>query len=94
MDHQHSEAARGNVPMRTRAEGSGQRLNYFAYGSNMSLARLRARIPSAEKVGSFMLREHSLRFHPLLGVATDVQLLRAWDSSRDVINANNNNNNT
>lgn len=39
------------------------RMNYFAYGSNMSLARLRARVPSAEKIGSFMLWEHSLRFH-------------------------------
>ncbi|CAM3621536.1 gamma-glutamylcyclotransferase family protein [Parendozoicomonas haliclonae] len=36
---------------------------YFAYGSNMSLARLRARIPSAEPLGHHQLAQHDLRFH-------------------------------
>ena len=38
---------------------------YFAYGSNMSVKRLRARVPSAEKVGVGRLRCHSLRIHKL-----------------------------
>lgn len=36
---------------------------YFAYGSNMSLARLRARVPSARRLGAFELDGHELRFH-------------------------------
>jgi len=36
---------------------------YFAYGSNMSSRRLRARVPSARKVGNAVLERHSLRFH-------------------------------
>lgn len=36
---------------------------YFAYGSNMSLARLRGRVSSAERLGCFSLSEHVLRFH-------------------------------
>jgi len=38
-------------------------LNYFAYGSNMSLERLRQRVPSAERVGTYRLDHHSLKFH-------------------------------
>ncbi|WP_372987826.1 gamma-glutamylcyclotransferase family protein [Marinobacter sp.] len=38
-------------------------MKYFAYGSNMSLPRLKARVPSAERIGMFVLVEHSLRFH-------------------------------
>ncbi|MBW4936198.1 gamma-glutamylcyclotransferase family protein [Marinobacter sp. F4206] len=38
-------------------------MKYFAYGSNMSLPRLKERVPSAERVGRFVLVEHSLRFH-------------------------------
>lgn len=38
-------------------------MKYFAYGSNMSLLRLRARVPNAERIGMFTLMEHSLRFH-------------------------------
>jgi gamma-glutamylcyclotransferase len=38
---------------------------YFAYGSNMSLSRLRERVPSAEAVGCFSLNGHDLRFHKL-----------------------------
>ncbi|CAH0991565.1 hypothetical protein SIN8267_01674 [Sinobacterium norvegicum] len=37
-------------------------LYYFAYGSNMSMARLRQRVPSAEKLGIFALASHELRF--------------------------------
>lgn len=63
MGHLHSDPGGANSLARGRAAGTGQRLNYFAYGSNMSLARLRARVPSAEKIGSFILAGHSLRFH-------------------------------
>lgn len=38
-------------------------MKYFAYGSNMSLPRLKERVPSAERIGVFTLVEHSLRFH-------------------------------
>ena len=38
-------------------------MHYFAYGSNMSLARLRARIPSARRIGTYRLQAHELRFH-------------------------------
>lgn len=40
-------------------------MKYFAYGSNMSIARLRQRTPSAERVGTFILTGHELRFHQL-----------------------------
>lgn len=36
---------------------------YFAYGSNMSLKRLQARVPSARPVGLAHLEAHQLRFH-------------------------------
>ncbi|QID18431.1 gamma-glutamylcyclotransferase [Nitrogeniibacter mangrovi] len=38
-------------------------LTYFAYGSNMSVARLRARIPGAQRLGLATLAGHVLRFH-------------------------------
>jgi len=38
-------------------------LNYFAYGSNMSLARLAGRVPSASSMGLAMLEQHQLCFH-------------------------------
>ncbi|WP_116473083.1 gamma-glutamylcyclotransferase [Zobellella maritima] len=38
-------------------------MNYFAYGSNMSLARLRRRVPSARSLGAYKLTGHALRFH-------------------------------
>jgi hypothetical protein len=41
----------------------GGSLKYFAYGSNMSLPRLKERVPSAERLGVYTLAEHSLRFH-------------------------------
>ena len=40
-------------------------MRYFAYGSNMSLSCLRARVPSAQRIGSFTLIEHDLRFHKI-----------------------------
>ena len=36
---------------------------YFAYGSNLSLARLRQRVPSAERLGVYKLPGYALRFH-------------------------------
>ncbi len=36
---------------------------YFAYGSNMSSHRLRARVPSAHKMINAVLTGHQLRFH-------------------------------
>jgi len=35
---------------------------YFAYGSNMAVERLRARVPSASLVGTAVLGGHALRF--------------------------------
>ncbi len=40
-------------------------MKYFAYGSNMSIARLRERTPSAKRVGTFILTGHELCFHKL-----------------------------
>ncbi|MEZ5479484.1 MAG: gamma-glutamylcyclotransferase family protein [Thiolinea sp.] len=36
---------------------------YFAYGSNLSLARLQARVPSAVPLGCYQLNGYDLRFH-------------------------------
>jgi gamma-glutamylcyclotransferase len=38
-------------------------VKYFAYGSNMSISRLRERVPSALALGCHSLKEHDLRFH-------------------------------
>ncbi|GGC01905.1 hypothetical protein GCM10011352_30060 [Marinobacterium zhoushanense] len=38
-------------------------MHYFAYGSNMSIARLRNRVPSAKRLGRYRLESHDLRFH-------------------------------
>lgn len=38
-------------------------MKYFAYGSNMSLLRLRQRVPSARRINTCILKKHSLRFH-------------------------------
>ncbi len=40
-------------------------MKYFAYGSNMFCARLKAknRVPSAQKIGVYTLTKHDLRFH-------------------------------
>lgn len=37
--------------------------NYFAYGSNMFVPRLRDRVPSAVVIGVYTLPEHQLKFH-------------------------------
>lgn len=37
--------------------------HYFAYGSNMSHARLQARVPSAKPICNAYLPGHALRFH-------------------------------
>jgi hypothetical protein len=39
------------------------KLNYFAYGSNMSSRRLKARVPSATVIGTGVLSGHRLAFH-------------------------------
>lgn len=39
-----------------------QRAFYFAYGSNMAVERLRARVPSASLMGTAALAGHALRF--------------------------------
>jgi len=44
------------------APGPGEVL-YFAYGSNMLTARLRARVPSCRPLGVAWLPGHELRFH-------------------------------
>jgi gamma-glutamylcyclotransferase len=38
-------------------------IKYFAYGSNMPLARLQQRVPSAKLVGAFFIKGYDLRFH-------------------------------
>ena len=38
-------------------------MNYFAYGSNMALDRLRQRVSSACFLGVYTLNKHDLRFH-------------------------------
>ncbi len=38
---------------------------YLAYGSNMSLRRMIARIPGAERIGIAILEGHQLRFHKI-----------------------------
>ncbi len=38
-------------------------MNYFSYGSNMSIKRLRDRVPSATKIGNGVLKRHQLKFH-------------------------------
>ena len=38
-------------------------MNYFSYGSNMSIRRLRVRVPSASRLGVGVLRSHELKFH-------------------------------
>lgn len=49
-------------PLKTHAEPP-EPVVYFAYGSNMSTARLRKRMPSCEPLGVASLQGHALRFH-------------------------------
>jgi len=41
----------------------GGMVKYFAYGSNMSLLRLKERVPSAIRLETVTLNNHQLRFH-------------------------------
>ncbi len=40
-------------------------MHYFAYGSNMSLPRLQARLNTVEKLGVYQLKHHRLTFNML-----------------------------
>lgn len=42
-----------------------KRIHYFSYGSNMSIRRLLARVPSAIKVGTGVPGRHELKFHKI-----------------------------
>ena len=50
-------------PLKDVETGPPEPTEYFAYGSNMATARLRARMPSAEPLGLAALPGHELRFH-------------------------------
>lgn len=39
-----------------------EHIYYFAYGSNMSVKRIQARVPSAQKMGVYFITEHQLNF--------------------------------
>jgi cation transport regulator ChaC len=53
----------GIQPLRNVETGPPEATVYFAYGSNMSTARLRVRMPSAEPLGTATLPGYALRFH-------------------------------
>lgn len=46
-----------------RQTGTLAGMNYFAYGSNLSLRRLRQRVPGVVPLGVWRLQYHDLRFH-------------------------------
>lgn len=50
-------------PLKDTKAGPPEHVVYFAYGSNMSTARLRERMPSCNPLGLATLPGHSLRFH-------------------------------
>lgn len=50
-------------PLPNTGAGPPELTEYFAYGSNMSTARLRARMPSCRPIGVAILPGHTLRFH-------------------------------
>lgn len=52
-------------PLKNVKTGPPKASVYFAYGSNMSTARLRTRMPSCKPLGIATLPGHSLRFHKL-----------------------------
>ncbi|MDP4535349.1 gamma-glutamylcyclotransferase family protein [Alkalimonas collagenimarina] len=59
---------------------------YFAYGSNMSLARLRQRVPSAERLGVYQLPGYQLRFHKAsLDGSAKCDALYTGDASHQVL---------
>lgn len=47
----------------TLPETTGERLRYAAYGSNLHPLRLRARLPSAELIGTGRIDDYSVHFH-------------------------------
>ena len=51
------------TPLDDTNTGPPEHVEYFAYGSNMSTARLRERMPSCEPLGVATLPGHSLCFH-------------------------------
>ncbi|MCG8455502.1 MAG: gamma-glutamylcyclotransferase [Holophagales bacterium] len=53
----------GEAATTTEFRGAGSPVRYFAYGSNMAAARLRARVGAIRRVGVFALQGHDLRFH-------------------------------
>jgi cation transport regulator ChaC len=50
-------------PLENAETGPPEHVVYFAYGSNMSTARLRERMPSCKPLGIATLPGHALRFH-------------------------------
>ncbi|CAN5872561.1 hypothetical protein BH11PSE3_BH11PSE3_08890 [soil metagenome] len=50
-------------PLKKPEIGPPEPVVYFAYGSNMSTARLRERMPSCKPIGTATLPGHVLRFH-------------------------------
>jgi hypothetical protein len=50
-------------PLKETGIGPPEPIVYFAYGSNMSTARLRKRVPSCKPLGIATLPGHALRFH-------------------------------
>jgi hypothetical protein len=50
-------------PLKNTEGGPPEPVVYFAYGSNMSTARLRERMPSCKPLGTATLPGHALRFH-------------------------------
>lgn len=51
------------APLKKTETGPPEHVVYFAYGSNMSTARLRERMPSCRPLGVATLPGHTLRFH-------------------------------
>ncbi|MFC6669342.1 gamma-glutamylcyclotransferase family protein [Marinobacterium aestuariivivens] len=56
---------RRNSRCRARNRSLHDPLLYFAYGSNMAVERLRARVAEAERLSPGLLQGHSLRFHKI-----------------------------
>ncbi|RLF63714.1 MAG: hypothetical protein DRN30_06230, partial [Thermoplasmata archaeon] len=57
-------------------------MNYFAYGSNMSLKRIQKRCPSAAVVCVACMRKYSLRFHKP-GIDGSAKADAFWTGSND-----------
>jgi len=60
-------------------------LRYFAYGSNMSLARLRRRVPSARRIAVATLPGYRLRFHKIAVAAAAQNRYPVYGESLDDI---------